>query len=46
MMWKALVRIGEGSAGAKTRIRKNLKQGIGFLAVYGHCLDGVCPVGV
>ena len=46
MMWKALGWIGEGRAGAKTRIRKNLEQGIGFSAVGGHCSDGVFPVGV
>ena len=46
MMWKELRWIEEGWAGAKTRIRKNLEQGIGFSAVGGHCLDGVLPVGV
>ena len=46
MMWKALGRIGEGWAGAETRIRKNLEQGIGFSAVDKHCSDGVCTVGV
>ena len=37
MMWKALGQIGEGWAGEKTFIRENLEQGIGFLAVDGHC---------
>ena len=46
MVWKALGWIREGWAGAKTRICKNLEQGIGFLAVDRHCSDGVCPVGV
>ena len=41
MIWKALSRIGEGWAGAKSCICKDLEQGIGFSAVYGHCSDGV-----
>ena len=44
MMWKALGWIGEDWARAETCIRKNLEQGIGFLAVDGHCSNIVCPV--
>ena len=45
-MWKALGRIGEGWAGAKYCIRKDLEQGISFSEFDGHCADGVLPGGV
>ena len=46
MMWKALGRIGEGWAGTKSCICKDLEQCIGFSAVYRHCSDGFFPGGV